>query len=60
MRAKSNDSAWPKPCGVWKASAVVVSPSITRLGVATPLTVPPMRMSPMVLTPRTPLRCPSR
>ena len=32
MLAKSKDSAWPKPCGVWKASAVVVRPSITSAG----------------------------
>ena len=59
MLAKSKASAWPNPCGVWKASAVVVSPSITRVGVLTPPTSPPRRMSAMVLTPRTPLVEPS-
>ena len=40
MRAKSNDSACPKPCGVWKASAVVVSPSIARRGRGDPVDGP--------------------
>jgi hypothetical protein len=59
MLAKSNASWWPKPCGVWNASAVVVRPSIARVGVLTSPIWPPMRMSPMVLTPRTPWVAPS-